>query len=468
MEKEVINENEVVNEQETTYKKEKYSLKDILLFAIPSLIGVLLLMVPFQYEGASTVAVSVLSNKINEGINSLVPIHYIILGVIIISTILGIIYRLFKPEFIERSELLKDISVASDFWLLVRVVGLVLGLMTAFQIGPEIVWSENTGGLILFDLIGGLFTIFLVAGFILPFLTEFGILEYVGVFLTKVMRPLFRIPGRSAVNCIASWIGDGTIGVTLTSNQYEDGYYTAREAAIIATTFSAVSITFCLVVLQNVSLTDYFGQYYLVVGLAGIVCALIVPRIPPLATKKDTVLVDRHVDDEIVPEGFSKSEWALKLAVERARKNGNPVDFIKSALDTVLGLWFAVIPTIMAVGTIALIVAESTPLFEYLGMPFVPILEFLQVPEAAAASQTMIVGFADMVVPSIMAAEIQSEMTRFVVAAVSVVQLIYLSETGAVILGSKVPVNLFEIFIIFIERTLISLPVIVLCAHLIF
>lgn len=125
-------------------------------------------------------------------------------------------------------------------------------------------------------------------------------------------------------------------------------------------------------------------------------------------------------------------------------------------------------PTIMTVGTIALIISVSTPIFKILGTPFLPFLELLGIPEADIASQTMIVGFSDMVVPSIMVAEIHSEMTRFIVATVSIVQLIYMSETGAVILGSKIPINILELFIIFIERTIISLPIIVLMAHLFF
>ena len=31
------------------------------------------------------------------------------------------------------------------------------------------------------------------------------------------------MPGRAAVDCITSWIGDGTLGVMLTCNQYEGG-----------------------------------------------------------------------------------------------------------------------------------------------------------------------------------------------------------------------------------------------------
>lgn len=452
-------------------KKEKITTSRVLKFIIPSLIGVLLLMTPFKNpEGGSTVAVSVISKFLNAVINSIVPIHIIALTCITISTLLAVIYKIAKPSFIENSAILKELSDIKPFWVLARIAGCIIGYMTAFKIGPEMIWSDGTGGLILFDLIGGLLTIFLVAGFILPFLTEFGILEFVGIFLSKVMRPIFKLPGRSAVDCVASWIGDGTIGVALTAKQYEEGNYTEKEASIIATTFSAVSITFCLVVLENINMVDRFGVFYFTVAVAGIVAALIVPRIPPLSMKKETRLkAPENKDEETVPANFTRLEWATQLAVLKAEKNLKISDFLKNGVNTVLSLWLGVTPIIMAAGTLALVLSESTPIFTYLGMPFLPILNVLKVPEAVEASKTMVVGFADMVVPSILASEgITSEFTKFVVAATSVTQLIYMSETGAVILGSKIPVNLPDLFILFLERTLITLPVVVIMAHLFF
>lgn len=426
-------------------------------------------MTPFEKDGSSTVMASVLSKAVNSGIDSIIPIYILVLICIFISCILALIYKISKPSFIENNEVLKNAADISNFWLLVRFIGLILGLMTAFKVGPEIIYSPDTGGLILYELIGGLFTIFLVAGFILPFLTEFGLLEYIGVFLTSVMRPVFNLPGRSAIDCLASWIGDGTIGVTLTNKQYEEGYYTAREAAVISTTFSAVSITFCLVVLENVGLTDYFGKFYLTVGVAGIVAALILPRVHPLSGKEDKYKTKEvKAQAENIPEGFSKNEWALQLAVKKAEKNNSVKNYFVSAIKTVLGLWLGVVPIIMAVGTIALIVSEATPFFQIMGKPFLPLLKLLQIPEAELASTTMVVGFADMVVPSILAAEIANPMTRFIIAAVSVSQLIYMSETGAVILGSNLPVSLLDLFILFLERTIITLPIIVVFAHIFF
>ena len=131
-------------------------------------------------------------------------------------------------------------------------------------------------------------------------------------------------------------------------------------------------------------------------------------------------------------------------------------------------MWMGVIPIVMAIGTIALVIAEFTPVFKYLGAPFVPILTILQVPEAGEAAQTMVIGFADMFLPAIIGSGIESELTRFVIAGVSVTQLIYMSEVGGLLLGSKLPVSFIDLVIIFLQRTIITLPIIVLFAHFLF
>jgi nucleoside recognition membrane protein YjiH len=89
-------------------------------------------------------------------------------------------------------------------------------------------------------------------------------------------------------------------------------------------------------------------------------------------------------------------------------------------------------------------------------------------PEAAHASETIIIGFADMFLPSILIEGANSNITLFVIGALSITQLIYLSEVGGVILGSKIPVSIFKLFVIFLIRTIIALPIIALMAHLYF
>lgn len=59
-------------------------------------------------------------------------------------------------------------------------------------------------------------------------------------------------------------------------------------------------------------------------------------------------------------------------------------------------MWFVILPVVMSIGTIATIIANYTPVFEIIGKPFIPILQLLQIPEAAKASETLLIGFADM------------------------------------------------------------------------
>ena len=137
-------------------------------------------------------------------------------------------------------------------WFVIRILAAIFIVMAVYEVDLKPFIQLNRLDLVLYDLLPILFSVFLFAGFFLPLLLNFGLLEFIGTLLSKMMRPVFNLPGRSAIDCIAHWLGDGTIGVLLTSKQYEDGFYTKREAAVIGTTFSLVSITFSLVVIDTV------------------------------------------------------------------------------------------------------------------------------------------------------------------------------------------------------------------------
>ena len=456
---------------------ENYSARQIAGFIIPSVVGILLFMIPIQVDGQWTIAVKVLADLIGKACEAFLPVLCLI--IVTVSAVLGVA-SLSKPSFITSYPIINETFTATPIWAIIRVVGAVfiwitflgLGLDADGEIaGPLGYISESgAGGFVLSDLLTVLVIIFFLAGLLLPLLLDFGLLEFIGALLTRVMRPLFKIPGRAAVDCITSWIGDGTLGVMLTANQYEGGYYSAREASIVSTTFSAVSITFSIVVLAQVGLMDYFGVYYLLICLVGIVCALILPRVPPLSMKKDTYLVEGKAMPDSLPEGYSSpAQYGLSLAVERVDEHRGIGQFLENGVKNAAGMWFGVMPVVMCIGTLALMLANNTPVFDYLGIPFTPLLDLLQVPEADQVSKTMIVGFTDMFTPSVIAAEaVSNPMSRFIVAVISVTQLIYLSEVGGLILGSKIPVNLLELFILFLERTIISLVIVAPIAHLIF
>ena len=204
-------------------------------------------------------------------------------------------------------------------------------------------------------------------------------------------------------------------------------------------------------------------------GIVGIVCAIICPYLYPLRDKPDTYLVPGKAAPDTLPEGYKNStEYGMDLALKRVAQHKGIGEFFASGAKNACSMWFGVLPTVMAVGTVALILANHTPIFAWLGLPFKPLLELLGVPEAGAVASTMIVGFTDMLTPAILIAECASDMARFIVAVVSVTQVLYLSEVGGLILGSKLPLNVWELFVIFLERTIISLLIVCPIAHLMF
>ncbi len=434
-------------------------------FLIPSLIGAFLFVTPINQDGNLTIPIAVAANALLDlmGDNSLT----IIWVLISLSSILTLVHKAVGISFLKKNEKLDNLFSVKGFWFVTRMVGFLFANMIYFNIGPDIIIGGATGGMVINDLIPILVCVFLLAGVLLALLLNYGLLDFFGALLIRLMRPVFNLPGRSALDCVASWLGDGSIGVLLTSKQYEDGFYSKREATVIATTFSAVSITFSLVVISQVGLDHMFLPFYLVVSFAGVVAAVIVPKLPPLSKVPDTYYTNvPHRED--IPEGMTPTQYGMKLALNKADHAPTVKEFFKEGMENVFEMWFGTLPVILAMGTIALIVAEYTPVFKVLGLPFIPIYNLLQIPEAELASQTVIVGFADMFLPSVIASSIESEITRFVVAATSVTQLIYMSEIGSIIMGSKIPVSLKDLFIIFVERTIVTLPVIALFAHLIF
>ncbi|SET75628.1 nucleoside recognition GATE domain-containing membrane protein YjiH [Oceanobacillus limi] len=448
-------------------KKRNYSFWEHLKFILPSLIGILFFITPVQTDEGFTIPIAILANWVQEILAN--HLSLIMMIIITVTAIFTVFARISGPNVFTRAPFFRNLFYTSMFWTLTRVLAAIFAIMVYFQIGPEAVHGADTGQLLLDDLLHVLFAVFLFAGLLLPLLMNFGLMELFGTLMTKVMRPLFKLPGRSSIDSLASWIGDGTIGVLLTSKQYEEGYYTKREAAVIGTTFSVVSITFTLVVISEVELEYMFLPFYATVLIAGLVAALIMPRIPPLSRKSDTYVNESATGiEEEVPAEHNTFTFGYQKAIERSKKETSITKFFKDGGQNVLDMWMGVAPVVMAFGLIALIIAENTPVFAWLGMPFIPILELLQVPFAEEASQTILIGFADMFLPAIIGASIEAEITRFIIAALSVTQLIYMSEVGGLLLGSKVPVSFKDLIVIFLLRTIITLPVIVGIAHLLF
>ncbi|MGO1183206.1 MAG: YjiH family protein [Micrococcaceae bacterium] len=432
-------------------------------FLLPSLLGVLIFMVPMpDGTGSVTIPIAFLSDTLTSALGVVVP--WLIVALVAVSVVGTLLWWTARPGFLD-NHLGRTLFDVGWMWLAVRVVGLVFALLIILQLGPEQVWGEDTGAVIL-DLATVLVSVFFLAGLLLPLLLSFGLLDFVGALMTRLMRPLFRLPGRSSVVGLSSWLGDGSIGVLMANQQYVQGYYTKREAAVLGTTFNIVSVTFTVVILGYLGLQHMFLPFYLTIVVAGLIAGFVMVRIPPLSRIPDEYAegVTPKPEEEAPPRrGMLRRAWSNGLERGAEVRMGAVV---RHGFSNVLEMWVVVVPSILAIGTVSVMLAEHTPLFTWLGAPFIPVLELMQVPEAEAASATMLIGFADMLLPAAFAASIDAEMTRFIIGALSITQLIFMSEVGGMLLASRIPVRFHHLVAIFLLRTVITLPIIVVMAHL--
>jgi len=445
---------------------EELTTANWLKFILPSGIGIVFFLTPLLIDGQITVGMAWFGDLFID--NGQTQLQWMAGTFTVISVLLTLIFQVSEQARVRFYWLAEGLTLYS-VWFLLRLFGCVAAVCYLFQIGPGWLIGGATAGTTLGSLIPITMTYMAIATVFLPLLVEFGLMEMVGVLLSKAFDKLFHLPGRSAIDALASWMGSGPVGVLITLQQYERGYYTAREAATICTNFSVVSVSFALVVANAIGMGDYFLPMYACVIGIGFVCALITPKLPPLSRLKDEFCPG------VEPQGlrdFSnyQSLWsaAVHEALARAGRAPTLSELIPRIGRGIAEVWLSLIPVVMGLGTAALILAEYTPLFNWLGLPLIAVLNLFGLAEANAAAPLMFVGFTDMFLPALVGGSIESELTRFVVATVSVCQLIYMSEVGALIIKSKIPLGFVHIGGIFLIRTAISLPLAALIGHALF
>lgn len=423
-------------------------------FIFFSVIGFFLFLVPIPYKDSFTIPVGIVIDFVKSIIHDYTLLPLVLL--ITINAVTTIITKVFKPEFIMKNNWLKKSFDTTMLYTVSRIIGMVIALMFYFKVGPEFMISDITAG-VMIDMMRGLISVLIVISFLMPLLTEFGIMEFLGVLLNKIVRPLFLVPGRAAVDLVTSWLGASSAAVLLTKQQYDKGFYSGREAAVIMTNFSFVSVPFAYIVASVLKVEQYFTQFYLICTISGFAIAMIMPRIYPLSKVTDeySEKVGKQVN-EIVPAGMNKIQFAIHSA--SARANGATAkDVFTQGIDMFSSIIFGLAPIIIAWGTISLILVEFTPVFSVIAYPMGMLLKALGIPEAMQAAPATLTGFADMFIPPLMLANVAAVKTRFIVGAATLLQLIYMTEVGVIILESDVPLSFKDLLVIFFERTIFAL-----------
>ena len=435
--------------------KQKYTSAQIMHFLIPSLIGAIVFLLPIPMKGSLN---TILGIAIDWGKAILKPwLPGTAMVLVVLSALASLWATLCKPEKIAKDSFWGELLIVRPFWLASRLLGAALYIVIFFKLGPEIVWNMDNGGTPAIILAPALLIIFIVLAGVVPLLTDYGLMEYVGTYARPIMGPMFKLPGRSAVDCLASWVGSCSVAVVITTKVHDQGYYSDREASIITTAFSVISIAYIYVMADFVGLPNMYFQIMAAVYAVTFILALIMPRVWPLSSMPDTFsgkACKQRIGDDI-PKGYSLGDWAIKLAVERSAKQTTAMT-IDSGVKTFVSLVVSTMPLVVAWGTVVLIIANNTPVFQILSAPFAWCLQLMKIPEAKEVAPAFLLAYADQFLAAVVGSGRTAVAAKFMCACISGTGLIYMTEVGVLILQSSIPLGFWKLTGIYFIRAVLS------------
>lgn len=421
-------------------------------FFLYSTIGAFAFFIPFSVDGESSILLDHIVTFIQNNVADVLP--YYALAVIAAGAAYPFVSGTWRRSLTD--------TVFSAF----KVVGLLVGVMLVFEFGPDWLFEPDVGPFLLDSLVISVGLLVPVGAVFLALLVGYGLLEFVGVLVQPVMRPVWRTPGRSAIDAVASFVGSYSLGLLITNRVYRQGKYTAREAAIIATGFSTVSATFMIVVAKTLDLMDHWNTYFWATLVITFVVTALTVRIWPLSRIPDTYHPDAEPDPEPEAAGrrFERAWLAARETVAEAPSIGTNI--LVNLRDGVL-MAMAILPSILSVGLLGILLAKHTEVFDALGYVFYPFTSLLQIPEPMLTAKASAVGVAEMFLPALLVTE-QAMSVKFVIAVVSVSQIIFFSALVPCIVATDIPVSVPKLIAIWFERVILTLVITIPVALLLF
>ncbi|MFS0590233.1 YjiH family protein [Cytobacillus horneckiae] len=430
--------------------KPNVSRNHVLKFFLYSALGIFMFFIPVTINGQSSIMLDHIVTGIQTYISGIVP-YYALLVIF-----LGSVYPFFTKTW-KRDK----VTIVFSF---LKVLGLITAVMIVFKIGPSWLFNPNMGPFLFDKLVTPVGLLVPIGSVFLALLVGYGLLEFAGVLMKPIMRPVFKTPGRSAIDAVASFVGSYSVGLLITNRLFKEGKYSIKEAAIIATGFSTVSVTFMVVVAKTLGLMDLWNTYFWTTLIVTFTVTAITVRIWPLRTMSDDYYMGQPGEREEVSGNLLKAAW--KEGKKAAGEAPSLLENIRMNFKDGFIMTMSILPSIMSVGLLGLVLVEFTPIFDWLGYLFYPVTALIQLPDPMLAAKASAVGIAEMFLPSLIVAE-AALVTRFVIGVVSIAAIIFFSALVPCILSTDIPLTVPQIIFIWIERTVLALLIVTPIAFLI-
>ena len=421
--------------------EKKRTQSGMLRFVVLNLIGLIIFFVPFDYNKVNSIFIDHAATVIKAWMGP-TGVAYLCL----LMMLGGAGYPFVKKTWNQD----KTTMLFSIF----KVIGAILGIMYVFKIGPAYLYTPDMMPFLFEKLVGSLAFVIPIGGALIIFLTSYGLMEFIGVFARPFMRPVYRTPGMSAIDAVASFVGSYSIGLLITDKQYCTGRYTAKEAAIIATGFSTVSATFCVVVAKTLNLMDMWNLFFWATMAICFIVTAITVRLWPLKHISDEYMAGvEPYEEKIVTDGLFVA--ALEEGLEASNQ---PVSILKNLVTNFVSgflMTMSILPSIMSVGLLGLILSKYTPIFDILGYLFYPVT-VLFFSDPVLVGKAAALGIAEMFLPAILVKD-SDLITRFVIAVTSISGILFFSASIPCVMSTKIPISVRDMVVVWFQRVVLTI-----------
>lgn len=327
----------------------------ILRFILASLVGVFMFFVPVTINGASSIMIDHIVSWIRASVPGLVPYYALLV------MIMGAIYPFYTKKW--------NVSIVDICFSILKVVGVVFGVLYCLKVGPAWFFAPDVGPFLYEKLVISVSLLVPIGSAFLALLVGYGLLEFIGTFCRPIMRPLWKTPGRSAIDAVASFVGSYSLALLITNRVYKEGKYTTKEAAIIATGFSTVSATFMIIIAKTLDIMHLWNVYFWTTLVVTFIVTAITVRIPPLSRKPDTYITEEGFPEPVYKEKMLERAWEDALEVSKSAPSiiKNIAVNLKDGFIMTMGI----LPSIMSVGLIGIVLAKFTPIFDWVSYIFI-------------------------------------------------------------------------------------------------
>ena len=430
-----------------------HTMSGILKFLVFSIVGIIFFFVPVINGEAPLLVVL---NVVKSALVNVLPVLAMLVP----------IFLLVATPFVKKSKFLSK-YMAKDSLLskILYVLGSIFGIMIYFKIGPEFLLNADTGFLAL-DLTGSVLATILLAGCFVTLIACYGVLEFIGTLIEPIMRPLYRLPGYAAMDIATSISCSAAVDVFMANKIYLNGLYTKRDVSAIVSNFTVCSLGFFLLLCEWGGIPEYYGLTVITSFIICFIISIITVRIPPLSRiPNEYVDGTPYVPNKEKTDGRNILVRAWDSGVSAAEK-ASPKLLIEGVVEA---SFFAVKTAayVISIATIALVVAMYTPVFQWIGIPIAPLLQLLQIPDAAAIAPSVLVGITEIAMPVLLiAGQNVAPAATFFIVVLSTVQVIFFTESANAIMESDIPLGAGQLVVTFLLRTAIAIPLCALAMHL--